>query len=415
MFGILLRDQNSLEDKLSLLDANKLYVYLTYGNHKLVIVADSIPKSLKNLIKPVYISTNISEPVQAYQHYHFDLSTLYDPEHQRKLMSIKSGLNYTASEYLSPDNFYFKLDQSKNSSQTFRDFTYQLKFDDVQCYVEKDDSLFEKFTEKHFGLMIVSTYSLDFQEIPKWYIRETFRDIIELKEINMENKDYIVGPNSGEIYLYFKEENNLSEELVEEIAGEIHGRIRDSINLQIFPRGTPKTIINNKRLISSRNGKYTFFYEIPKNIPILNEIYRQNFLFDSLSKVYLFLSWLIFVPTYRYIEKEMKIWLKTYGTQIYYETKYLPDFIRVINASHSHKELENTEIYYPDLAGDKLSKLLEGKFYIKFYDNEYNQSAIIANSIPIEMPLFSGNDENMTLEKRIDIDRDLKKDSFIQV
>jgi len=395
-FAILLRTTNlpdssskSLDQKILSSNFNKIIVYLPYNNYVLWIISDEdIPESLKEQIKPIEIDTGIEKAVNAFQHYYYLIDNLQNPEEQRKLMSLRSKLTYAVSENLAPDNFYFQLKTPVDNISNRRKFIYVLFYDSIPCYTMQEDPLldnFQKALQAEMGVLIASTFSLDFPAVPRWYIRETLRDLIELGGFNMTDKFSMVGPNSGEIYLFYREPSNITDDIVNDLSIELHGRIRTAMNLKIFPQNTPNEIIKAKGLVPTAQKQYTLAYTVPDNIPIFAEIMQQTFTLDSLLKLFWFLFWLMISPTYAFIEKELEIFLRPNGIHIRHETKYLADFLRVRSAARvsPYKQLDHVvKLYYPEsMDKDALDIQLKGKSYIQFFDSENNQAAIVASDL----------------------------------
>lgn len=413
-------DSKQLDQKILSANINKITVYLPYGDYTLWIISDGdVPESLREQIKPVIIETGIEKPLNAYQHYYHIIEDLFDPIDQLYLMSLKSKLGYAVSENLAPDNFYFSLEFLVDDVSNRRKYIYHLMYNDIKCFTLIDDPLVDNFKEvikPEMGVLIASTFSLDFPDVPRWYIRETFRDLIYLDGINMTNKIAITGPNSNEVYLFYKEPSNLTEDVVQDLSTEIHGRIRTSINLNIFPRNTPREIIQAKRLVPTKQAQYTFSFPVPNDISLLKEILRYSFSFDTLLKLFWFLCWLQISPTYAFIEKELRIYLRSDEIRICYETKYLPDFLRVRSAVRISPEKQLSrpvELYYPDnMDKDVLDKNLMGKTYLHFFDSENNSPAMVAcnladgkSPVVTNVPILKREyPSDFSLESRIEYD-----------
>src|SRR5207249_1921678 len=85
------------------------------------------------------------------------------------------------------------------------------------------------------------------ERYPRWYIRELFRDAIELKEVHQPDKTLVVG-QTGELYLFYNEPVNVSDDEVLGLIADIRGTITASIRTKTFPRNTPQHYVLAKRL-----------------------------------------------------------------------------------------------------------------------------------------------------------------------
>jgi hypothetical protein len=380
---------------------DKTIVYLPPSKYIICITSeDNIPKSIKDDLIPVVINTKYSQPVKAYQHYVSNIEDLSNPRLNRELMAMKSKLVYAISENLSPDKLYFRLEIPMNENSTKRNYIYKLYYQDIPCYTLKDDDLLENFinaTDQKLGPLITSTHALSVEGVPHWYVKEIFRDDI----FSSKNMTIINGPNSGELYLFYKDEVNITEDILTDLINEIRGDIISSVRLKIFPRNTPSEFIKSRRLEQMNNGQWKISYDVPSNINVFSEILKTSFTFKSLDELFWFLLWLVVQPTYPFIEQEMRINTGTDSIKVCYATKYLPDFMRVNSASRVNlpEDSKSVQIIYPDRSSEKPME----QTYLSFYDHGNNEKALLIYPNPI-IPNNNYIPSDYSLDSRIQYD-----------
>lgn len=406
-------DESSVGSRIADIIEDKVTIYLPTSKYTLCVASEeNIPISIKDQLIPVVIDTKFSQPVRAYQHYYFKIEDITDPTLNRELMALRSKLVYAVSENLAPDKFYFRLDTSMNDDSTRRNYTYKLYYEEIPCYTFKEDSLLDNFravAQQHLGPLIVSTYSLNIDRIPHWYSKEMFRDIIELGDFPMEDKIVVEGPSSGELYLFYQKESNITEDILNDLIIEIRGHIISAVNLRIFPRNSSNEFIKSRQLKSTNNKQWFIPYNVPRNINVFSTLIQLCFSLKSLDELFWFLTWMLVCPTYSFIEQELKICVGSELIRVCYATKYLPDYIRVNTASRIQlpRVTNEVRILYPDrLSQEELSKELTDKTYISFYDHGNNERALLMHS-KINIPQIDKyNPSDYSLDTRINYDVD---------
>lgn len=392
---------------------DKITIYPKFGKYKLCIVSEgNIPESLKERLEPVILPTEFETPVRAYQQYYYDLSSLNDPGINRKLMATRSKLGYVIAENLAPDRFYVQLENPMNDTNTRRRYQYRLLYDDIPCYALVGDSFISNLqaaVQQQIGPVITSSYAINVMDAPHWYVKEMFRDICELGEFSMEDKVLVEGPASGELYLFYQEETNLTEDILDQLINDIRGRIAAAIQLKVFPRNTPEEFVKSRRLTLVGNDQWTLDYAIPENTPLFASLLQQSFVLNSLDQLFWFLTWLALSPTYAFIEPEMQIRVQSNEILVSYSTKYLPDYIRVRSASRAKAQVQSgqVQIYYPDqLPAEEFAEMIKGQTYLSFYDYANNERAVIAHS-EFKMPQIQRETPpDFSLNRRIEYDID---------
>lgn len=357
---------------------NKVTIYLPNNKYTVCILSeDNITNNLKDQIVPVLIETGLVEPVRAYQRYYSTIEDMYRPIINRKLMAFKSKLIYAVSENLASDELYVKLENPMNEDETRRYFNYRLYYNEIPCYTFKSDDLLDNFikiTKQNFGPLILSSHALNVEGVPHWYSKEIFRDMIELGEYKMKDRILVEGSNTKDLYLFYQEETNLTDDMVNKIIKDIRGRIISAIKLKIFPRNTPQEFIKNKRLISMPNGQFSINYIVPDDINVYSETMQLYFELNNLDELFMFLNWMMMLPTWGFIEQELKISLISDKIEIRYITKYLPDYIRVNSAKRiSSVSTDQVKIIYPNRNSDY-------KNGITFFDYGNNEKALLVKS-----------------------------------
>lgn len=391
---------------------DKITIYPKFGKYKLCVVSEeNIPESLKQNLEPVILRTPFETPVRAYQQYYYDLSTLVDPEVNRKLMAMRSKLGYSIAENLAPDRFYVQLENPMNDTTTRRQYQYRLFYDEIPCYAFKNDSFIrnlQEATNQQIGPVITSSYAINVMDAPHWYVKEMFRDICELGEFPMEDKVLVEGPASGELYLFYQEETNLTEDMLDQLINNVRGKIAAAIQLKIFPRNTSQEFIKSHQLTLVGNNQWTIAYPIPENIPLFLTLMQQSFVFDTLDQLFWFLTWLALCPTYSFIEPELQIRVQSNEILVTHSTKYLPDYIRVRSASRAKLKTEGqVQIVYPDqLSSEDFLNMTKGTTYLSFYDHANNERAVIIHN-NFEIPQIQREyPPDFSLDRRIEYDVD---------
>lgn len=361
----------------------------------------TVPLSIKEQLRPVIIDTGFVSPVRAFQHFEYLIEDLRPNIYRRsaqgpqledqfvsnrQLLALRSKLAYACAELLAPTQFYFKLETPVNSTGTQRLYQYHLYYNELQCYV-LDTSLLEaidNYTDAPLGPLICSTRSLTMvkDDPPRWYIRETLRDLCELGEIDMKDKELIEGSATGQLYLFYKEEVNLTQDQQTDLIDEIRGSIASSIQARIFPRGTPDRFIKSRQLVQMTNRQWTLpVIWLPQDPQLFNDILETSFSFRNADDLFWFLLWLSLSPTYSFIERELEIFVRESTIQVRYRTEYYLDYLRVTTArrvQHKWASSGQGEILYPGRLDQELTSVLGERPFIHFYDQERNDRAVVA-------------------------------------
>lgn len=404
-------NESSAGSDIANLIPDKVTVYLPVNKYILCIASEeNIAKSIKDKLIPVVINTKFSQPVHAYQHYYFRVEDITNPSMNRQLMALRSKLTYAVSENLAPEKFFFRMENPMNDDETRRNYIYKLYYEEIPCYAFKEDSLLDNFNsvkDQELGPLIISTRSIRVEGVPDWYCKEMFRDIVELGEFNMDDKIVVEGPSSGELYLFYQEESNITEDLLNDLIIEVRGRIISAVNLRIFPRNSPNEFIKSRQLKSTNNGQWFIPYNVPRDINTFQGLLQLCFNLKSLDELFWLLTWLLICPTYSFIEQELRICVGSQSIRVCYSTKYLPDYLRVKSASRIQlPEITSiVRILYPDhLSQDELNKELIDQTYISFYDYANNERALLIHP-KINIPLIDKNiPPDYSLETRISYD-----------
>lgn len=298
-------------------ECGQVVVYPRFHGYKICITTQDSPD-----LEPVVFPTGLDTVVKAYAHLHKDITTLHDPELSRRLMAIRSQLDYIIGELLSPDDLYVQLEYP--AFGTVRQYQYRLYFGTMPCYSRKQDGFVDevmRVVDPSLGRVVVSTHALNVMGAPQWYAREIFRDMCDFASM-----DYVEGHNSGELYLFYKHDVDQAG-----VIEEIRGYIAAAIQARIFPRRTPEEVVKALRLSPIADGQWAIKYAIPNDTPIFSELFMASFVYDTPEKLHAFYAWLHIYPTYPFIEREIRV----VGDKVVYATKYLPDYIRVLRAMHA--------------------------------------------------------------------------------
>lgn len=385
---------------------DKVTVFLPTKKYTICLVSENnVPSLVLNSLVRISVFTGIEIPVNAYQHYHSQISNIIDPHINRHLMALRSKLSYTLSETLAPDRLYFQLELPMNEESTRRAYNYNLYYDEIPCYSFTADDFLQTLTtatQLTLGPLILSTSTFNLNDIPHWYVKEIIRDIISLGELDMTDKIMVEGELTSELYLFYQRPVNVTEDTLNDLIVEIRGRILTSIQLRIFPRNTPSKTVHNRRLRLMDNGQWTLDYAVPSDVNIFKTTLQQCFTFKALDELFWFLVWLLLLPTYFYVIKEIRISTKPHEIKVCQSTQYLPDYIRVKTLSRLKIDAGAVKIIYPSkLSAAELSELLVDQTYVRFYDYGNNETAILLHP-KIDMPSFDKvMPSEYTLSKRI--------------
>jgi hypothetical protein len=428
--------QTSFSPSLSILnqiDAKTVY-YPSGKDHLLVVASpENIPLTLQAQIHPFIYHTGFHIPVRAFQHIEYldtkilpdsgtiddddDLNYKSDPEINRKLMAIRSQLAYAASELLGPDKFYFQLEMPLNDVGTRREYVFRLKFSEIPCYYIEGSPIFQEIEailpQVTTGPLICSSFTLNLaaHRPPQWYLKEIFRDIVELDIIQTSGRVLIEGPVTGDLYLFYEGIVNVTEGQLDETSEEINNAIQSMIETKTFPRNTPNIFIETRQLRRITNGQWTLqLPAIPEDPNLFQEQIQISFTFPRVVDLFWFLFWLMISPTYSFIVKELQIKVHSHQINVEYYTKYYPDYLRVLTASRVRAPLASkdmTKIYYPERLTAKRTTVLKNEGpYIRFFDQANHEDALIVAD-NLKIPSFKmerSAPSNYSLETRLKYD-----------
>lgn len=401
---------------------DQVITYLPNSQYAVVIVSNG---DIDNY-KKIQLGGNIQTPMNAYQKYDESIERAAEPtteylvqdgnfqiltseETEKRLISIRSGVQYWINEKLSPDDFYVTLITEDNENLTRRTYKYQLMYSNMQCY-ELNDEVTEEMNDAiriDRGTLVVSSYTLNIPHYPKWIIRELMRDMIEMGEIDMEGKEMVEGEVTGEIYLFHKNGLEPTDDELLRIGKDLTDRIKTSLELKIFPRRTPREMVLSKRLVTTNGNQYTIPYKVDADIKIYDEILKQIILFDNMGQLFNFLMILMTYGTYVFMERELKIYVMDGSSAVVIqETKYLPDFIKVRIAGRV-KSAGTVQLIYPtDKDPDDLDKYYAGQQQITFYDSESGRMGVLLRPAASTQPVMEMVlPKDYSLKSRISYDK----------
>ena len=234
--------------------------------------------------QPVRFYSDYKTPVHMYQHYYNNSDDipgkmyLHDEqvdwlEQNAALATMKGKLSCALSELISPTDVYFKLITEMNKWGTKYDLYYQMYYQGAECY-SNDEFINEvkSYLDMNLGPLILSTYSLDYVEFPRWYITGMVKDLLEFKEIDLSRYKVMHGKSST--YIFYKHETNIEDEEVDRLENEFLRNLREAKSLCMFPRETPPSIVKYKSLRKLENGQYTCNRVLDKD-PLCT-IYRKD-------------------------------------------------------------------------------------------------------------------------------------------
>lgn len=410
---------NLIQEKVTFYPETKDYYLCVVSNQQ-------IPLSVKEKFVPVVIDSNFVSPVRAFQHIEFVITELSpgvtqrgsetlesQPEVSRNLIALRSRLVYAISELLSPNRFHLQLVSFPNSSGTFREYLYQLNFDEIPCFTLKDGDFISKLTQLaqiNVGPLILTSqnFGVTRDSPPSWYLREMLRDLSDFGDLPVRNKVLIEGPSSN-LYLFYQQAVNVTEDQLQQVILEIRGQIAAAIKSLIFPRRTPDDFIKSRQLVRMANGQWTLPFNLPDSSQVFAETIELSWTFSQVSELFYFLFWLTLAPTYPWIEKELEILVESTIIRIRYRTHYFPDYLRVLTANRTRTPHETGQIYYPERIDYQITDLP----YIEFYDSFNNERGLVAlTSGEIQFPKITRNaPSSYDLETRLQYD--LKMDEVI--
>lgn len=401
VFALLLPQRSVLTELADLIEGRSV-IYLPNPDYCLYLITGDIPRELLEQIVPARLGVEYKEAAAEIQHNYSFIEEFFQPERNRELIARRSRLTYLITEYLSPDGFYFQLDGEKNEDLTFRTYRYNLYYEKIPCWTTPEivGNLAQIEQQMTVGLLITSTYDLSQVPAPSWYVRETLRDLYDMTEFNTTNKVLLAGPRTGELYLFYDEPVNISDDDINELGLSIRGRILANIRLRIFPRNTPPEWVLSRRLVRDESERYTLPYPVPENVPVFAERMKQTIVFPQMSTLYWFYYLLKGQTTWEFIEKELEVTVQPNQIIVTYETRYLPDYLRVLTASQVTPSSDYVvEVIYPELGYRDLS----GKTWVKFIEQLTGETIILATSLP-PTPKVILSVPDFTLTSRAELD-----------
>ena len=327
MYAVLLNSESPLLLELATDDDVNL-VWLRNNSFVVCIIPEIVFRLHPNL-KRVIIYTGFENLVKDAMIEYSNMSESYSVKENSELIALRSYLNYFTYENVAPEGFYWKLLNILNDEKTHDRMYYEMQYRTYPIYVEQSNTFFEFEINITTGPMIACSSEFKRENIPHFYIKELFRDIVELELQRGETKEddhqhtnditnaltnytlddfssliLIEGETTKELYLYYPKLTEITQESNEALSEMINSRLDILIRMRIFPRSTKvdqKTIsVERTRDISfylkpMSNGQFRLKDEIEKDLAT-SALSPYNFTFDlfvdfsSLANLNLFLN-----------------------------------------------------------------------------------------------------------------------------
>lgn len=377
MFYALLLERNSEIFKNLIENSNVNIVYLRYSDFVVCIVSDILFFTLSN-IHFVNIYTG-SENLIKDASIEFDekddiISELTIGNNSNYIISLKSHLNVWVYENLSTEGFYWKLVNRNNSENTRNRNYFDLYYKTYPVVVEDRNKFFDSPIQIQHGPVIMCSLELKSLPIPYIFIKELFRDIIEINFFELGLKE---GENSHDLYLYYKDKAHFDSEETGRIVDTISSSMKDNIQNYIFPRATKELEFPTKKYLTLLpNGMYQLNLKLPNIInpySFDHELYAN---FSSLENLYIFWT--------KVKEKKVKVSIDHNDyAYVFYSTNDLMKAIEMENYMRISKSLEK-----PDF-----------KISLKIVKDSKSENAFYNNSLMMYMEFVvssNRNEENFT-------------------
>ena len=392
MFRAIIISKKTYDEIFELVEG-RVTVFPGTGHFRLLAAAEEeFPPSILKGVQPVVFDSDYEGPINPYQKYFHQMdeipgfvykngSRVSWEQMNRDLMSMKSKLSFTLTEMFSPDQVFFNLEIVPNDVVTRRKYRYRLRYSDIDCDASEEFiKMFRDSLQVEIGPLLVSSWTLNYPDVPQWYTQETFRDLVELGDLSLDKLKVITGANSGHIYLFHKNPINLLDEVVDKFIENLRGQISSLIQIRIFPRNTPPEIIKNKRLVSMPNGKWRLNYKVPDQL-LFENLSQRSFLFRSADELFWFMALLMQGPGWTAIESELKIFIEPNQIRVTYESKYLPDILKVLSAARVTSPTDDAvKVYYPKRLSKFERDRLAENVYIQLYDQANQESCILVTN-----------------------------------
>ncbi len=373
MFYSLLLERSSPKFNNLILETNANIVYIRNSNFVLFILDEIIFRSLmnKNELKFVSIYTGFEnmikdtmievvsdvEDVTAVAAAEISAELIEESstivpqkvkEHTSNyLVSLKSHLNYWVYEELSPEGFYWKLKSENNPENTKNRNYYDLYYKTYPVVVEVNNTYFDQQIEVKHGPMIICSSELKWfysdsnpknRIVPYIFIKELFRDIVEIDFTNFVELGLKEGPNTHDLYLYYKSITHFDTEETERIVDTVINALMDKIQNCNFPRSVKSMNFETKKYLQqNRDGTYSLDRLLRDDLLSCINPYDFNFQlftnFSSLENLYLF--W----KEARSFELEIRIENNDYASVMFY-TRDLQKAIKMEKLMRVSKSLE---------------------------------------------------------------------------
>lgn len=323
-------------------------------------------------LTPVILDLDYREPVKPNQKvitFAEDLYTSIDQD--QKVMEAKSKLNYFLSENLLPDDFYWALVDQKNSTDTYYHKYLKLVYREFDVWATpKILEEISRYLKLEVGYLLVSTHTLSQLLVPKWVTWGLLADILSENQIDLSDKIILNGANTDSIYLFLQPNLIPTEEYVQDFIDTLLGLLKDQIQLKIFPSSTPHHLVLAKGLKKLTNGQWILETELLPMLSPYDSTNHLRFNLPNLTALLTFLKSLQKLGTWLFIEKELKIEIHPNDILVFYETAYLPDYMKVYEAYLLAKDIANadTKIFY-----------IKKDWALKFWDALWEKEAYLSD------------------------------------
>lgn len=288
------------------------------GNGYTLYVSSEMPELD---VKEVRFPVDYKVPYQQNMKFQDPNISSIPPDVNESILRLKSRLNFAVRKF---NRLYWKLVNKANETNTYRLYEFVLFYDQFVCSAGSD--FFDLLNVPDYGISLLSTKSLSGLSRPKWFIRECFRDVWNLEFIYKYNNIKVVD-DEEDIYLFTTIPYSLGQ--IEEFSENMISHIQGFIDMRRFPINTPFSYIQSRRLNKLPNGQFECSIHLENSLDILPQFLNAVYSMNSLRELYWMLLLLSYLPTYPFIQRNIRIFIKENSIILSIMTEYLPDFVRV--------------------------------------------------------------------------------------
>lgn len=290
------------------------------------------PKFLLDNCVPMKFNPHIRRPVELFTKNYSSTILVDNMILDKRLIPFKSRLTYYINEKFSSTVLTTEVNNNLDPLQMWNDHIIDIKYEDCICYTfpEIFHELEDFVTNMKMGpIEIMSNWVTD--SYPKWFVKESLRDMFDLSLISTYDRKMMEGPLTKNLYIVRQNPDEIFDDnAARKLAQEINDSLTVQVQLNIFPRNTPKYFIETRNLVKIKTGQWKpNLKQLIDPDLILRETFCADRNFESMYEFYAFMSVIQSLPTWDFIKTELKIYMQPNTICVIYKTTYLLDFLKV--------------------------------------------------------------------------------------